>query len=85
MMMRIVKLAALGSVCLSLSGCLVGTAIDATAETIEAGVELTGATVKTTAGVTGAVIGGTVDAVVPGDQRAARKEKEEAKKDKKKK
>ena len=67
--MGYLKLSLLAGVSLCLSGCLVGTAINAVLETAEGAIELTGATVKTTAGATGAVIGGTVDAVLPGDQR----------------
>ncbi len=67
--MGILKLTVLSFVCVALSGCLVGAAVNAVGETAEAAIELTGATVKATAGATGAVIGGTVDAVIPGDQR----------------
>ncbi len=67
--MGYLKFSLLAIVSLSLSGCLVGTAVNVVAETAEGAIELTGATVKTTAGATGAVIGGTVDAVLPGDQR----------------
>ncbi len=62
--MKIIKFSAIALLPLSLSGCLVGSAINAVGETAETAVELTGATVK----ATGSVIGGTVDAVIPGDQ-----------------
>jgi hypothetical protein len=56
---------------LALSGCLVGTAIDIAAETVEAGVE-----------ITGAVAGAAVDVVVPGDGKDDDEEKDKKKKKK---
>lgn len=59
-----------------LNGCLAGAAINAVGETVEAGVEVTGAVIGTTAKTGGAVVGGTVDAIIPGDQ-SGRKDKKE--------
>ncbi|GGC96422.1 hypothetical protein [Aquisalinus flavus] len=75
--MRITPILFAAPALLLLNGCLAGAAINAVGETVEAGVEVTGAVIGTTAKTGGAVVGGTVDAIMPGDQSG--------KKDKKKK
>jgi len=66
--MRIMTIITAPAALLLLNGCLAGAAINAVGETVEAGVEVTGAVVGTTAKTGGAVVGGTVDAIIPGDQ-----------------
>lgn len=61
-------LAGLGGLVI-LNGCLAGAAVNVVGETVETGIELTGATAK----ATGQVVGGTVDAVIPGDQSGRKK------------